>query len=183
MKKYNVYDLRVVKVVNGSSIRYLICKYNSFKDEYIELLTKERLKVKNQNDVDQLSDYYSILGGHCVGVPNSTLELNKKDILRKYIEINSSNEYNNELEKEESKKVVLKHAPEEGYEITPEERQILKSLRKLKKQNKKRIDDINVIEDITIGLTKEEHEKIYQDVVLSVLETEEKGKKGKSYTK
>lgn len=165
MKKYNVLNLCVVE----SQGKYFICEASKNELKYVEVLTKTVFKVNNEIKVQRLKDYYSPLA-----VINFTtkepLLLSEKDILDKYLEIN------NNFEKE---CVALKKAPEEGYEITSEEKEILKSLRKLKKQGKTRMEDANKIDDITIGLTKEDHERIYQDVVVSIIEPKEKVKRGK----
>lgn len=89
MRKYNVYNLKVVKVETSTNIKYLICRYNNLTQEYIEVLTGEKIEVKNSENVEPLSNYYSVLGLHCYGMPGSELELTKKDILSKYLEINS----------------------------------------------------------------------------------------------
>ena len=43
MKKYSLYDLKVIMVVSSDSTRYLICKYNYFSDTYVEIFTGEKL--------------------------------------------------------------------------------------------------------------------------------------------
>lgn len=42
MKRYNIYDLYLVESSKNDNIYYLICKYNDFKDSYIEVLTDEK---------------------------------------------------------------------------------------------------------------------------------------------
>ena len=80
MRKYNVYNLKVVKVETSTNIKYLICRYNNLTKEYIEVLTGEKIEVKNSENVEPLLNYYSVLGLHCYGVPGSELELTKKDV-------------------------------------------------------------------------------------------------------
>ena len=100
MRKYDVYNLKVVKVETPTNTKYFICRYNNLTQEYIEVLTGQKIEVKNSENVEPLSNYYSVLGLHCYGMPGSKLELNKNDILSKYLEINSE-----ELEKTEEKNI------------------------------------------------------------------------------
>lgn len=100
MKKYSVYNLKVVKVETSTNTRYLICRYNNLTKEYIEVLTGEKIEVKNNENVEPLSNYYSVLGLHCYGMPGSISGLTKKDILSKYLEINS------EVEKMEIEEIL-----------------------------------------------------------------------------
>ena len=79
MKKYNIYSLYVVEVQNGNDTQYLICKHNELSNTYVEIFTNEKVKVTNNSSVEQLSNYTT-------GKP---LMLDKKEILRKYITINS----------------------------------------------------------------------------------------------
>lgn len=88
MKTYSVYDLSVVKVGTGDNVRYLICKYNEFTDTYIEVLTKEKIKISDKTCVEPLSNYYSLLA-QCNYTTGKPLTLNKKQLLQKYITINS----------------------------------------------------------------------------------------------
>ena len=157
MRKYSVYNLKVVKVETSTNTKYFICRYNNLTKEYIEVLTGEKIEVKNSENVERLANYYSVLGLHCYGMPGSKLELTKKDILNKYLEINSE-----ELEKTEERKpqkIVLKKAPEEGYEITDEEMEILNRLNGTKKDEFEKL-----------YLSSEDYDRIYQNVVGDVLE-------------
>lgn len=88
MKRYSVYALKVVKVGNGDNNRYLICKYNELTDTYIEILTNEKFKISDKNCVEPLSNYYSLLS-QCNYTTGQPLMLDKKSILREYIDINS----------------------------------------------------------------------------------------------
>ena len=166
MKKYSVYNLKVVKVETSTNTKYLICRYNNLTHEYIEVLTGEKIEVKKSENVEPLSNYYSILYLTAFD-KTEILELTKKDILDKYLEINSE-----ELEKTEERKpqkIVLKKAPEEGYEITDEEMEIINRLNGPKKDEFEKL-----------YLSSEDYDRIYQNVVGDVLEvaTKPQEKKG-----
>ena len=88
MKKYNIYSLYVVEVQNGNDTQYLICKHNELSNTYVEIFTNEKVKVTNNSSVEQLSNYYSVLA-QCNYTTLKPLMLDKKEILRKYITINS----------------------------------------------------------------------------------------------
>ncbi len=79
MKKYNIYNLYVVKVDNY----YLICKYNSLNDSYEEIFTHEKINADNK---EPLANYYPLLGTHNY-ITGKPLMLDKKELLRKYITI------------------------------------------------------------------------------------------------
>lgn len=83
MKLYNVFNLYVIKKENI----YFICKKDYHKDTYIEFFTKDKIKVKDKNDVKLLSDYYTlfVIMNYKTKQP---LMLTRKQILLKYIEIN-----------------------------------------------------------------------------------------------
>lgn len=88
MKRYSVYDLKVVKVGNGDNIHCLICKYNKFADTYIEILTNEKIKISNNDCIEPLSNYYSLLA-QCNYITEKPLMLNKRELLQIYMIINS----------------------------------------------------------------------------------------------
>ena len=101
MKLYSVFSLFVVKVKNN----YFICR-EAFKDNvYIEFFTKEKITVKDENDVECLSKYYSLL--EVMDYETSeVLMLNKKQILLKYLEIN---------DKTIEKKEKITYEPKDKY--------------------------------------------------------------------
>lgn len=86
MKKYSLYDLKVIMVVSSDSTRYLICKYNYFSDTYVEIFTGEKIKDSDISCVELLSDYYSISEEEYTA--DRPLVLDKKELLKKYIDIN-----------------------------------------------------------------------------------------------
>lgn len=84
MKKYNVFNLYVVK----KDDYYFICEKGIKEHTYIEIFTHKTLKYPNMHYVKPLSECYSLLA-----VINYTtrkpLTLTKKELLIKYAEINS----------------------------------------------------------------------------------------------
>ena len=88
MKKYSVYDLFVVEVLNGDDVHYFICKYSIIKKAYIEIFTNNKVEVLDNSNIEPLANYYSPLArrNYTTGKP---LMLNKQDLLRDYIFINS----------------------------------------------------------------------------------------------
>ena len=169
MRKYSVYNLKVVKVETSTNTKYLICRYNNLTKEYIEVLTGEKIEVKKSENAEPLSNYYSILYLTAFD-KTEILELTKKDILDKYLEINSE-----ELEKKEERKpqkIVLKKAPEEGYEITDKEMEILNRLNGTKKDEFEKL-----------YLSSEDYDRIYQNVVGDVLEVATKPQENKELKK
>ena len=82
MKKYNVIDLYVIEKKKNK----FICE-RYYENEYIEVLTKEKIKVNNEK-VERLIEYYSILERICLDSKKPLL-LTKKDVLLKYLQINN----------------------------------------------------------------------------------------------
>lgn len=87
MKRYNINELSVVRVEDTFKDRYFICEYNKIEDIYVEIFTSEKIKVTNKNDVEALSERYSLLEV-CNYSKNEPLMLDKKALLLKYIDIN-----------------------------------------------------------------------------------------------
>lgn len=86
MKKYNVFELWVVKEEDC----YFICEKSSNENIYIEIFTEEKFKVLDKENVESLKNYYSLpsIINYSAG---ENLMLTKKSLLLKYAEINSSN--------------------------------------------------------------------------------------------
>jgi len=84
MKKYNVFNLYVVK----EDDYYFICEQGIKEHTYIEIFTHKILKYPNMHYVKPLSEYYSLLAviNYTTGEP---LILTKRELLIKYAEINS----------------------------------------------------------------------------------------------
>lgn len=83
MKKYNIQNLSVIEIKNNYNTHYLICKCNKKGNTYIEIFTNEKINVSDQTSVKPLSDYY--LGQTNDGV----LFLDKKQLLKIYLDINN----------------------------------------------------------------------------------------------
>ncbi len=88
MKKYSVYNLFVVAVQHDSGTYYLICQHNDLSDTYVEIFTNEKIKITDDSNIELLSNYYSILTRRNYAT-KKPLMLDKKELLRKYIDINS----------------------------------------------------------------------------------------------
>lgn len=87
MKKYNVFMLYVIKKENHK----FICE-RIIDNEFREVLTKEKLLLEENDKIESLTEYYSILAiaKYKNGKILNPLMLTKKDILLKYIEINQN---------------------------------------------------------------------------------------------
>ncbi|MBE6138913.1 MAG: hypothetical protein E7174_00185 [Firmicutes bacterium] len=85
MKKYNVFYLWVVEKRGYK----FICK-KIINNEYKEILTGEKILLEENDQVESLTKYYSILAiaTYKNGQILNPLMLSKKDILLKYIKIN-----------------------------------------------------------------------------------------------
>lgn len=94
MKKYNVYELSVVKVRrNNKTHQYFICKYDYKKKMYIEIFTKQKIKISEIDKyffVDPLTDYFPRA---IFNYEVNALMINKKELFAKYNEINYINLY------------------------------------------------------------------------------------------
>lgn len=91
MKKYSVYDLYVVNVEKESASYKFICKKNLFNDgTYTEILTGENIVQNSRGNIQPLASFYPPIATHDIksGKP---LMLDKMDILKKYLDINSEN--------------------------------------------------------------------------------------------
>jgi len=115
MKKYSIDSLKVVKICSGDSVRYLICKYNELTETYIEILTNEKIKIDDESCVEPLSNYYSVLSikNYLTG---ESLMLDKKMLLKKYIDINKKDKDNIEedLDKDVLDRATINFFPKDG---------------------------------------------------------------------
>lgn len=116
MKKYNVNNLKVVRVNGCSNSIYFICKYNKMTDTYIEILTNEKFKIYDKECIESLSNYYSnsLLSN---GETEKNLMVDRRSILQKYIEINSGM-YLGELEKADTSNAILEKSTLEFFPKT-----------------------------------------------------------------
>ena len=101
MKKYNVFDLKVVEVKTNQGPRYLICKNKRNNNVYTEIFTNDRFKIDDESKVSPFADYYSVLAV-CNYKTGKPLMLDKKELLKKYLDIN--NDY--ALEKMKNNKII-----------------------------------------------------------------------------
>ena len=125
MKKYNVFDLKVVEVKTNQGTRYLICKNKGNNNVYTEIFTNDRFKIDDESKVSPFADYYSVLAV-CNYKTGKPLMLDKKELLKKYLDIN--NDYSLEKNEEQQNsnsiypiepnekldKATIKFFPKEG---------------------------------------------------------------------
>ena len=101
MKKYNIFDLKVVEAKTNQGTRYLICKNKRNDNVYTEIFTSDKFKIDVESKVRPFSDYYSVLAAYNYKTGNP-LMLDKKELLKKYLDIN--NDY--ALEKMKNNKII-----------------------------------------------------------------------------
>ena len=129
MEKYNVVSLYVVEKEEHK----FICE-KIFENEYREVLTKEKLILEDNDKIESLTRYYSILGvaTYKDGKILNPLMLTKKDILLKYIEINQNEKdkridmddfLKRQQEELEGLKILAKVCPELAKEYSLEKLQ------------------------------------------------------------
>lgn len=87
MKKYSIHNLYVVKLKDDDESYYLICKHNEIDNTYVEIFTNEKIKVTDNSSIESLIHYYSILARRNYKT-GKWLRVDKRQLLRKYIEIN-----------------------------------------------------------------------------------------------
>ena len=112
MKKYNIYKLSVVKVREGHNNNYLICEQDYIQDVYIEIFTKEKIRVSNKDLVERFAKYYSLLDVNNLSREDFCM-INEQQLLRKYISINNyknltTYKADNYLEKQKQYLEILK---------------------------------------------------------------------------
>ena len=98
MKKYSVFSLYVLKKDNHK----FICQ-KIFDNEYREILTKTKMFVDNNKNVESLTNWYSLATIAFFDFDNNTIKnpkmLTKKDILLKYLEINEKDKNKEEKDR------------------------------------------------------------------------------------
>lgn len=125
MKKYNVFELYVVKEDNY----YFICEKGIKEDTYIEIFTHKIIKNPNVHYIKPLSRWYLPLAlmNYSIEKP---LILTKKELLIKYAEINSpyierrkklSSNYETFIKEQEEHIKALKELAEKNPEKAKEE--------------------------------------------------------------
>lgn len=131
MKRYNVFRLFVIKVGEQK----FICECIVAGEKYKEVLTGRKIELKDKNVVENLSDYYSALAVMRYKT-NESLMLSKEDILSQYIKINMSKKEDDYYQEQTDLTSIIDDIIEKpdafyrmvGEQITPEERQYIKSL-------------------------------------------------------
>ena len=91
MKRYNVFDLYVIKIPTIDGHQSFICKRSG--SSFMEILSNEKIASKNNYQVTPLSDYYKESNELIV----KQIMIDKKEVLGKYLEINDNSkqqEYN-----------------------------------------------------------------------------------------
>ena len=101
MKKYNIDNLRVVKIQTKNEVRYTICYFNRFFRTYTDVFTEQ--KVVPTSPVEALTTYYN-----CVELyhrrGNGKLYITKGELLEKYTKINElKKQEQSQLQQKESK--------------------------------------------------------------------------------
>ncbi|MCI8575223.1 MAG: hypothetical protein HFI09_02005, partial [Bacilli bacterium] len=101
MQKHDIFRLYVVKTSTKGNDPYLICSKGILSGEYIEILTKAKVNIKDESCVTSLVDYYSPLAvtNYSTG---KHLMLTRDDILKMTILINMNyaiTTYDNEMDK------------------------------------------------------------------------------------
>ncbi len=86
-RKYDVHSLSVIKV-SENGVTHFYIGYSTLKDNvFVEVLNGKKLVVPDENDVEPLANYYSLLAVRNYTTGES-LKLTRDDILRKTIQIN-----------------------------------------------------------------------------------------------
>lgn len=150
MKKYNVFNLCVVNFENY----FFICEKLCDEGMYREIFTGDRIKVLDDEKVEPLKNYYSLLAvmSYTTGKP---LMLTKKDLLKKYAEINS---YYIELRKQHNS----------YYEdVIKEQEQYIKALKELNDKNPEKAKEVALDNLRRIGIINQNDEMVESDKILT----------------
>lgn len=107
MKKYNVFRLWVVKEEDY----YFICEKSLDENIYTEIFTKEKLEVLDNENVEPLKNYYSLLAIKSYSTKEPLMMTTKK-LLLKYAEINSSHIERKKQDKRNDYKTIIKEQEE-----------------------------------------------------------------------
>ena len=131
MKKYSVFSLFVIKIDEQK----FICECIIPGEKYREILSGKKIELKDKYVVENLSDYYSVLAVMKYKT-NEPLMLSKESILSKYIEINMPQKEDDYYQEQTDLSSIIDDIIEKpdvfyrmvGEQLTPEERQYIKSL-------------------------------------------------------
>lgn len=92
-KKYSVLRLYIVNIIEDNKTYRFICEYDKGSDIYKEIFTDEQIKKEDITSIEKLSSYYSNseICKWALKEIDDPLMLSKKEILKKYIELNNMN--------------------------------------------------------------------------------------------
>lgn len=116
MKKYNLDNLRVVKIETKNEERYIICYFNKFFKTYTDVFTDQ--KIIPTSPVEALTKYFN-----CAELyyrrGEGKIYLTKRELLDKYAEINAlkKEETKQKTEKEETKSETKQEVPMESVDV------------------------------------------------------------------
>ena len=100
MKKYDIDNLRVIKIETKNDVRYTICYYSKIFRTYIDVFTGQ--KIISTSPVEALTKYYNCAELYYRrGEGKGKMYITKRELLDKYTEINS-------LKKQEAKELKEK---------------------------------------------------------------------------
>ena len=92
-KKYSILRLYIVNIIEDNKTYRFICEYDKDSDIYKEIFTDEQIKKEDITSIEKLSNYYSNseICKWTLKEVDDPLMLSKKEILKKYIELNNMN--------------------------------------------------------------------------------------------
>ena len=117
MKKYNLYDLFVIKKNIEDREIYLICKKSEFGIYYKEIFTNKKFKVDKSTKIEPLYNYLSF---SFISKFNINSKISKEEIFENFILTNDNNEGKKDsiiVEKNESKIEESKEVSSDVYSI------------------------------------------------------------------
>jgi len=88
MKKYNIFDLEVVKVKKEGLEYYFICIQSVFPNKLIEIFTGKIIDKKDILHMESFANYYSIISRFNY-TTREPLKVTKQELIEKIININS----------------------------------------------------------------------------------------------
>lgn len=88
MKKYNIFDLKVVKVKKDGLEYYFICIQSVFPNKLIEIFTGKIIDKKDILHIESFANYYSIISRFNY-TTREPLKVTKQELIEKFININS----------------------------------------------------------------------------------------------
>ena len=131
MKKYNIFNLYVITINDQK----FICESIIPRKEYIEILTERKIELKTGDKIEKMINYYPLLEFN-TSISPKPLFLTKENILDEYININKKKEDIRYYREQTDLSSIIDDIIEKpnvfykmvGEQLTPEERQYIKSL-------------------------------------------------------